>query len=61
MALLHYRTLGVNRPDVLMQRAFYGLRTFYNQVLHGERRRRQAARSRPHDSLQLLKRLKNRK
>ncbi|MDH5491213.1 MAG: DEAD/DEAH box helicase [Myxococcales bacterium] len=30
MALLHYRNLGVHRPDVLMQRAFYGLKTFYD-------------------------------
>lgn len=30
MALLHYRNLGVHRPDVLMQRAFFGLKTFYD-------------------------------
>ena len=30
MALLHYGNLGVHRPDVLMQRAFYGLKTFYD-------------------------------
>lgn len=30
MALLHYRNLGAHRPDVLMQRAFYGLKTFYD-------------------------------
>jgi hypothetical protein len=30
MALLHYRNLGVHRPDVLMQRTFYGLKTFYD-------------------------------
>jgi len=29
MALLHYWNMGVHRPDVLMQRAFYGLRPFY--------------------------------
>ena len=30
MALLHDRNLGVHRPDVLMQRAFYRLKTFYD-------------------------------
>ena len=30
MALLHYHNLGVHRPDVLMQRAFFGLKTFYD-------------------------------
>lgn len=30
MALLHYRNLKVHCPDVLMQRTFYGLKTFYD-------------------------------
>jgi AAA domain len=30
MALLHYNNLPVQRPDMLMQRAFFGLRTFYD-------------------------------
>lgn len=30
MALIHYHNLGVHRPDVLMQRAFFGLKTFYD-------------------------------
>ncbi|WP_379866448.1 AAA domain-containing protein [Marinobacter sp. M5B] len=30
MALLHYQNLGVGRPDVLMQRAFFGLKTFHD-------------------------------
>ena len=30
MALLHYHNLEVHRPDVLMQRAFFGLKTFYD-------------------------------
>ncbi len=29
MALLHYWNMGGHRPDVLMQRTFYGLRPFY--------------------------------
>ncbi|WP_133734929.1 AAA domain-containing protein [Halospina denitrificans] len=28
MALLHYQNLGVGRPDVLMKKAFFGLKTF---------------------------------
>ena len=30
MALLYYRNLGVHRPDILMDRAFRELKTFYN-------------------------------
>lgn len=30
MALLHYRNLGVRRPDILMKNAFFGLKTFYD-------------------------------
>lgn len=30
MALLHYQNLGVSRPDILLSRAFYGLKPFYD-------------------------------
>ena len=30
MALLHYQNLGVRRPDILLNSAFYGLKTFYD-------------------------------
>lgn len=30
MALLHYQSLGVRRPDILMRNAFFGLKTFYD-------------------------------
>jgi len=30
MALLHYKNLGVSRPDLLMKQAFFGLKTFYD-------------------------------
>lgn len=37
MALLHYENLGVHRPDVLMQRAFYGLKAFYDFLSNTKR------------------------
>lgn len=30
MALLHYQNLDVRRPDILMKRAFFGMKTFYD-------------------------------
>lgn len=30
MALLHYHNLGCHRPDVLMRKAFFGMRAFYD-------------------------------
>jgi hypothetical protein len=29
MALLHYQNLGVQRPEILLGNAFYGLGTFF--------------------------------